>query len=317
MLKNSLTNKLIIVSGPTATGKTKIAIDIAKMFKLEVINFDSLLFYKQLNIGTAKPTEQEKSGVIHHMINIRDITMPLNAADYMRLCLPLIEKIQNSQRPPILVGGSGFYLQAVLRGMYESITPSNEILEKSDQLFKTDGITPFREILKENDPINYKKLHENDHYRIRRAVEHFWMTGKAFSKVKEDHEKLIDGDNIRGWNCHHIHLDMEKPKHWEIIEKRTDTMLKHGLIEEVKSILDQGYDKDLRPLKSIGYKQSIDYLNGRIKNIEECRDKIIFATRQLSKAQRTWFSHEEHKTTYSPLQDHKIILDDVSQFLSI
>lgn len=305
-------NKVIILSGATATGKTSLSIELAKKFNCEIVNFDSLLFYKELNIGTAKPSVTEQNAVPHHLINIRSISEPLNAADYAKIANTVIDELHQKGKIPILVGGSGFYLQAVLKGMYPSTTTPPEILEKSQKLYQQSGINPFREILKENDKINFERLHENDHYRIRRAVEHYWTTGIAFSKASAEH----DNQSIKpNWDFIHIYLKIEKQTHWQIIEQRTQQMLSEGLIKEVEDLLTQGFDSTDKPLQAIGYKQTLMYLNQEIKTQDELLERIYIATRRLAKSQKTWFNNVVDKDSFDPLMDKQKIIDRISQFL--
>ncbi|MFA5584489.1 MAG: tRNA (adenosine(37)-N6)-dimethylallyltransferase MiaA, partial [Bacteriovoracaceae bacterium] len=201
--------KVIVVSGPTACGKTKISIDLAIKFNAEVVNFDSLLLYKEISIGTAKPTSYEMNGVPHHMIDVATISDPLNASSYALNALPVINDIHRRGKNVILTGGSGFYLQALLKGMYDSPTTPPHISQRSDELYQAEGIGPFLEILKIEDINSFKRYHENDHYRIRRAVEHFWTHGTPLSEIREskdqENQKLVDG-NIHGWDLLHIYL---------------------------------------------------------------------------------------------------------------
>ena len=141
--------KVIIVSGPTATGKTDVSIQLAKTFGGEIVNFDSLLLYKEINIGTAKPTAKEQRMVPHHMVDVRSISQPMNAADYAREAYPIVERLLKEKKIVYLTGGSGFYLQALLKGMYDSPTTPIAISQKSDKLYEAEGITPFLKILED------------------------------------------------------------------------------------------------------------------------------------------------------------------------
>ena len=250
------------------------------------------------------------------MIDTHSIKTPINAADYAKLALPIIDDIHARDKNVILVGGSGFYLQALLHGMYESETTNNETLQKSDELYQKEGISPFALILKENDLSSFEKYHINDHYRIRRAVEHFWMTGDKFSKARLDMlEKKRESPYQRAdWNIHFIYLDIPKDKHQEVIELRAQTMVKQGLVEEVQSLLTQGFTLEHKPLKSIGYKETIDYINGIYTNKEEYLERLVINTRQLAKAQRTWFKKIE-RNEYDFLQDKNLIKENLSIFL--
>jgi tRNA dimethylallyltransferase len=306
--------KIIIISGPTASGKTSISIELAKKFNAEIVNFDSLIFYKELNIGTAKPSIEERNGVTHHLIDIESAKNPIHAAKFVELAEPIVEEVHKRNKPVILVGGSGFYVQALINGMYESINTSEEVEQRSEDLYEAEGITPFIEILKKNDPINYERLHENDHYRIRRAVEHYWATGDAFSKSQEKMtEKKLNYEQ-KGWEVLHIYLDIPKEEHLPYIYKRTNEMIANHFIEEVKNLLANGFSGHEKPLQSVGYKQVQMFLSGEYKTMDELIERINISTRRLAKAQRTWFKTKE-KINYHPLEQRSEIIKAVENFL--
>ena len=314
------TKKVVVVAGPTATGKTQTSLDFAQYLEnnnIEIVNFDSLLFYKELNIGTAKPTPEEMSHVPHHLVSTHSINAPINAADFVALAHPIIEEIHQRNKIVILVGGSGFYLQALLNGMYESKTTSPELRLRSDKLFSEKGINPFREILKNNDVKSFERYHENDHYRIRRAVEHFWMTGKPFSKAREGMEVIEEFAMAKklGWDLQFFYLDVAKERHQKIIESRSENMIKMGLVDEVEKLLEKGFTGEEKPLKSIGYKETIDYINGVFASEDEYIERLTINTRQLAKAQRTWFK-KLSLDTYNPLTDREKMLKVFSNFVS-
>jgi tRNA dimethylallyltransferase len=311
--------KVIIISGPTATGKTDLSVELALKYGGEIVNFDSLLLYDEINIGTAKPTKEEQKKIPHHMIGVRSISKPMNAADYAREALPIIENILNSKKTVYLVGGSGFYLQALMKGMYDSPTTSKEITDRSNTLYEKEGITPFLNILKEHDGKSFERYHANDHYRIRRAVEHFWTTGGPLSEAREQKDtsnKSLDRQTIHDWDVLHIHLDLPKEEHLKIIEARTDKMLKNGLVEEVQDILDKGFTGLEKPLQSVGYKETLDFHFKVHKTLDECRERIIISTRQLAKSQRTWFKRDIMKLKFHPLKERNEINLQVEKFLS-
>lgn len=310
--------KVVIVSGPTACGKTKISIELAKNFNAEVVNFDSLLLYKEISIGTAKPTPHEMDGVIHHMIDVATISDPLNASSYAELALPIVSDILQRGKNVILTGGSGFYLQALLKGMYDSPTTPLEVMKRSEDLYQREGIEPFLEILKISDLESFKRYHENDHYRIRRAVEHYWTHGTPLSDVRsskdQENQTLKDG-NIHGWKLCHIYLNVPREEHFEIIKARTVNMLQEGLLDEVRGLLHSGFTGLEKPLQSIGYKESLEYIGGQITSVEELIEKISIATRQLAKSQRTWFNRDKEKFEFHPLSQRDLIFEKVSEFL--
>ncbi len=310
--------KVVIISGPTATGKTNMAIELARNFGGEVVNFDSLLLYKEITIGTAKPTPEERQKIPHHMVDVTSIAHPMNAADYEKAAYPVVEKLLKEKKIVYLTGGSGFYLQALLKGMYDSPTTPMEIMKRSETLYESEGINPFRDLLRQHDPLSFERYHENDHYRIRRAVEHWWTNNSRFSEQrnkKEISNTTLPGQSVHGWDIFHVYLDMPKEEHLKIIENRTDRMLESGLIEEVKALLAQGFTGLEKPLQSIGYKETLDFIFGVYKTKAECRDRIVISTRQLAKSQRTWFNRDDSKHCFHPVHDGKKIIAAVAEFL--
>lgn len=310
--------KVVVISGPTASGKTSLSIELAKKFHGEVVNFDSLLLYKEITIGTAKPTSEEMDGVPHHMIAVRSISDAMNAADYFREAKPLVDSLLSQGKTVFLVGGSGFYLQALLKGMYESETTPPEIQERSNNLYQEQGIKPFIEFIKEHDKDSYERYHENDHYRIRRAVEHFWTTGSPLSvaRTQKDLANIeMNSQSIHQWEVLHIYLDIPKDEHFKIIQQRTNKMIQDGLVEEVKSLLLNGFTGKEKPLQSIGYFETLEYLQGGFSTLEDFKERISISTRQLAKSQRTWFNREKQKLSFHPIKDRELIIENVSLFL--
>ncbi|MCK5884501.1 MAG: tRNA (adenosine(37)-N6)-dimethylallyltransferase MiaA [Bacteriovoracaceae bacterium] len=315
------------ISGPTASGKTSFSIALAKRINsldpnsAVIVNFDSLLFYKEISIGTAKPSLDERDGVEHRMIDICSAKFPTNASEYVERAREEVNKIHEEGRIPILVGGSGFYLRSLIKGMYEAATPSIEVKERVDQMYADKGIDPFRKVLKENDPETYQLLHENDHYRIQRAVEFYWTTG---NKISDERKKMDERDPYdfskdlaNEWHCHHVYLDLDKETHWKIIHQRAEEMVKLGLEDEVRNLLDNGFTGEESPLQSIGYKEMVGYIKGEFSTMEDCLERISISTRQLAKSQRTWYKKIGPKNQYNPLTDIDLFLNDCLSFLKI
>lgn len=311
--------KVVIISGPTATGKTNTAIDLAERFGGEVVNFDSLLLYQEITIGTAKPTQEERKQVPHHMIDVTSIATPMNASDYMKAAYPVVEKLLKEKKTVYLTGGSGFYLQALLKGMYDSPTTPIDVSKRSERTYKDEGIAPFLEILRKHDPGSLERYHENDHYRIRRAVEHWWTSGTPFFEQRNKKNEVnttLPGASIYGWDVFHAYLDVPKEEHLKIIEGRTDRMLEMGLIQEVQVLLDQGFTGLEKPLQSIGYKEALNFIFGVYKTKAECRERIVISTRQLAKSQRTWFNRDPSKKLFHPIRDARTLFEEVRNFLN-
>ena len=305
-------NRITVISGATATGKTSVSIELAKRLSQEkssnpiIINFDSLLFYKELNIGTAKPSVEEQSGINHEMISIVSAKEELNASSYIKKVLPIIENAQKQNREIIMVGGSAFYIRALLKGMYDSPTTPESVKKEVLDLYTDKDILPIREILKEKDPISFNQLHQNDHYRNIRALEHFLTTGSPLSEQKELFDKNDPYDfnkNIHNWDISHIYLEIEKERHWKIMEKRALKMIDEGLIPEIETLLSAGFTGKEKPLNSIGYKETISYLSGEISSKDELLEKIYFSTRRLAKAQKTFFKKVKHKNSFNSMDN--------------
>ncbi len=294
------------------------AIDLARQFGGEIVNFDSLLLYCELHIGAAKPTYEEMAGVSHHLIDVASISSPMNASEYANMALPIVQKLLQQKKLVYLVGGSGFYLQALLNGMYDSPTTPPAVLERSDKLYEAKGIAPFLEILRLNDLKSSERYHENDHYRVRRAVEHFWSHGTPLSQVRQEKDEAntkLGTSNVHGWELLHLHLDLPKSEHSQIIHMRTKKMVDDGLLEEVKGLLAQGFSGMERPLKSIGYKETVDYLQGQYLDVSAMMERIVISTRQLAKSQRTWFNRIPSRTTFHPLKERAKIFTTVKSFI--
>lgn len=318
-------NKLIIVSGPTATGKTKTSIELALKItsKLNIptviVNFDSLLFYKEFSIGSAKPTLEERAGVEHFMIDIQSIKSPMNAADFIKIGEGIIKDLLSQGKCVILVGGSAFYLRALLKGMYETTTPSVEVKARIELLLKEKGIDPIVEYLSLHDPESLTNLHINDHYRLMRAAIHFETTGTKFSSQKKIHDQLSPYDFteiIHPWEILHLYLDVPKDQHFEIIKNRTIKMFEDGLMEEIETLIKNGFSLLEKPLGSIGYKEAIEFKNGEFATLADCIERIAISTRQLAKSQRTFFNKITPKLCFNPLLDQDKIHSVVEQFLS-
>lgn len=301
MNSSKLTKKFAIISGPTATGKSSIAYEYALANNLHIINFDSLLFYHGLNIGTAKPSSEELNNVPHHLVDCSPLTEEYNAATFVKECLKLFETIDQRF---LLVGGSGFYLKALLYGMYEDQSTDQVIKHKSDKIYSSHGILPFLEELKTIDPEAFNSLHENDHYRIRRAVEYFWQNKKPFSSNKKNFENQVPFFKNQNWDFIHLHFDIEKSQHFKQVKKRTRHMLQSGLVTEVETLLKATKDESLpKCLRSIGYKEVYEFLQSSTMSLAELEELINIHTRQLAKAQRTFFKFFKNKQTFNPLTD--------------
>lgn len=327
MSSNINSNKIIILSGATATGKTKtsiqIALDLEKKInkKVAIVNFDSTLFYNELNIGTAKPTEKEIQGVPHYLINIRPALTPINAFEFSEIAVLQIEKLLKLNHVILLVGGSAFYIRALIKGMYsENTNPDkHKVKDEINKSYKEDGITPLRDFLKQFDYESFNSLHENDHYRIIRAVEFFKLHNKKISEEKYQLNELEPYNLLKSpynhWEILHCHLEIPKDIHWEIMEKRAKQMVNDGLIKEVKNLLKSGFTGQEKTLQLIGYKETLEYIQSE-QTLDEYIEKIFISTRQLAKAQRTFFNKMKNKTNYNPINNSDKLINDIINFVN-
>ena len=272
---------LIIIAGPTAVGKTKLAIELAKNFNSLIFSCDSRQFYRELNIGTAKPTENELQEVNHFFINNKSIHDHYSAGDYEKEIISKLNQYFKTNRIGFLVGGSGMYIDAVCKGLDQ--LPGNIRIRKDlNQQFLDYGIEKIQQQLKDLDPNHYLKVDINNPQRIIRALEVCLITGKPYSSL------LLNINKKRNFDCLKFLLHLKKDKLQSNINLRVDQMIDKGLIEEVKNLSDF---KNLNALKTVGYKEIYEYLNGQIGK-DVAIEKIKLNTKKYSKRQMTWFKKD-------------------------
>ncbi len=275
--------KLIVICGPTGIGKTAIAIEIAETFNAEIIGADSMQIYRQMDIGTAKPTSDEQARVAHHMIDIIEPDMPFDAVRFAELARSAIDQLYDRGIIPLVVGGTGLYIKALLYGMFQSDAVDKKIRERLKREADEHGTDTLYQRLMQSDPITAHKLHPNDTYRILRALETFETTGKPISEYQNTHafaEPFYEALKIG--------LNMDRALLYERINERADAMMAAGFIAEVKRLLDAGYTNDLKSMQSIGYRHIVDYLESRF-SLEECIRTLKRDHRRYAKRQLTWF----------------------------
>jgi tRNA dimethylallyltransferase len=270
--------------GPTAVGKSAIAMQLAKKINTELISVDSAMVYREMNIGTAKPTAKELKEIPHHLINIRDPKESYSAADFCHDANIVIKKILTKNKVPILVGGTMLYFKTLQFGLDEMPSADKNIREKISQQAKKIGWPALHEKLKKIDPIAAEKIHANDAQRIQRALEVYEITGKPISDLHQPKQKSnseVDFINI-------AIMPTDRNKLHQRIEQRFQKMLDQGLVEEVRKLFNRGdLNPDLPSMRAVGYRQVWQYLTGKL-SYEEMIEKAIAATRQLAKRQLTW-----------------------------
>lgn len=277
--------KAVFVVGPTASGKSGFATLAAASLNTCIINSDSVQFYNQLRIGSAAPSDIDKSKCIHHLYQCVDYPKELSAGDFTREFNLILEKIKN--KIYFVVGGTGFYLQAIEFGMFD-VPASNEFIRyELENLIETpEGHSLAYEILLEDDPDLAKKIHYSDKYRIVRALEILKTTGKKPSEMAQTPKIKVLKDEVIKIAFKWDPLVLKK-----VIEIRTKKMLQSGLIDEVQTLLNSGVHSSWAPLQSVGYKETVQYLNGEL-NLFELENLINLRTSQLAKKQMTWFKRD-------------------------
>ncbi len=297
MVQKNCLDKVIVVCGPTASGKSSLAIEIAKLLNSEVICADALTVYRNLDIGTAKVTEDEKQGIVHHLIDVVEPNKSFSVGDYKDIATPILNDIINRGKTPVICGGTGFYINSLLFDLsYGNSIANLESREKYFNLAKEHGNQYVYDILKDKDPESAKKLHFNDLKRVVRALEIF-DSGFIKSEIK---------DNLTPkYQVYCYSFDFPREKLYDRINERVDQMIENGLVEEVKSLINAGINSENQCLQAIGYKEIYSYLIGQI-NLEEAIDKIKLNTRHYAKRQITFFKKMPNIEYLQP-EDPKIL----------
>ena len=275
--------KLICLLGPTAVGKTEIAIQLAQRLDAEIISVDSRQIYRQMDIGTAKPTLKEQQAARHHLIDCVDISQSFSVADYQRLADAAITDIQNRGKGVLLVGGAGLYFRAVVDGLFEGPGANPALRERLEAEAAQHGVDALHERLRACDPESADRIHPNNLVRVIRALEVYELIGTPMSALQQQWHPEKQRYPFIAF-C----LTMPRPLLYRRIEQRVDIMLANGLIAEVESLLAVGYARDTVALQSFGYKELIAYLDGECTYIEAI-SQLKQNTRRFAKRQLTWF----------------------------
>lgn len=279
---------LIVLTGPTAVGKTSLSIALAKAVDGEIISADSMQVYKYMNIGTAKITEEEKCGIPHFLIDELEPDEEFNVTIFKNKVMGYIEDIKSRGKVPIIVGGTGFYIQSVIYDInFNEYGDDSEVRKKYELMAETIGKSELHKKLALVDREYADSVSENNVKKVVRALTFFEMTGEKLS----EHNKR-ERERSSPFDFAYFVLTMDRKKLYERIDKRVDLMFDMGLVEEVKALMAKGYDKSLVSMQGIGYKEVIDYLNGKT-SLEECIDIIKRDTRHFAKRQLTWFKREK------------------------
>jgi len=295
---------IIVICGPTGIGKTSAGIEAAETFGGEIISSDSMQIYKYMDIGTAKPTPEERARIRHHMINIIEPDEDFSAAKFALTANERIESVRERGILPFLVGGTGLYIKALVHGLF---SPGTSFVETRNRLKKeaeTNGTESLYKRLLESDSEAADKIHPNDTFRIIRALEVYETTGMTIS---EHHKKHAFSGNR--FNVLKIGLTNDREDLYKQIEKRVDLMIEAGFAEEVKRLLEMNYPAGLKSMQSIGYRHMVEYVSGRVP-LDETVRTLKQDTRRFAKRQMTWFNADPEIVWVKPDQ-----LDDIKMLI--
>jgi tRNA dimethylallyltransferase len=279
---------LIILTGPTAAGKTDISIKLAKKIGGEIISADSMQVYRRMDIGTAKITEAEMHGIRHHLIDVLEPTESFNVSVFKDLANKAAEDIYSRGKIPIMVGGTGFYIQALLYDIDFSEELSDGYRESLEAVAQTEGgVDKLFHQLMAVDPASCEIIHKNNVKKVIRALEFYHYNGTPISE-----HNSVQREKQSAYDSMYLVLTMDRAKLYSRIEKRVDIMMDNGLIEEVRRLMDEGLDDSYISMQGIGYKEVYEYLKGNCTE-EEAVYKIKQNTRHFAKRQLTWFKREK------------------------
>ena len=277
-------DKILVLAGPTAVGKTELSIRLAKALNGEIVSTDSMQIYKGMDIGSAKITEEEMQGVKHHMLDVVEPDKAFSVADYKDMAEKAIKDILSRGKLPILTGGTGLYINALTCNMnFTESEKDDEYRDELSKLMDEEGPEYVHNMLKEIDLISYETIHPNNRKRVIRALEVYKLTGKPFSSYNA-------GDDLykSKYDVHYYVLNMDRAKLYERINKRVEIMYEKGLLDECIKLKKLGYTSSMQSMQGIGYKEVLLYLDGLI-TLEESMDMVKQGSRNYAKRQLTWF----------------------------
>ncbi len=283
--------KLIVILGPTASGKTGLSIELAKKLNTEIISGDSQLVYQGFDIGSAKPDMAERAGVVHHMIDILSPEASFNVSDFIEKVKPLISQLNAQGKIPILAGGTGLYIKSLVEGYQFNETAGDEEYRQSlEKLAEEKGKEYVHEMLRQINPVAAEKIHVNNFRRVIRALEVYHLGGEQISAEKEN--ELVYDVYVAG-------LWWQRSQLYDRINRRVDLMLQNGLVAEVTRLLESGVAPDCQAMRGIGYKEMLDFVRGQA-TLEQVGDEIKKATRHFAKRQITWYRKMPYIHWYHP-----------------
>lgn len=299
---------VVVVAGPTASGKTRLAIDIANSFDGEIVSADSMQIYKYMDIGTAKPTDEERRECVHHLIDFVEPDEDFSVAQYTELAHKVIYDICSRGKLPVMCGGTGLYINSVIDDITFGEMESDEKLRAElREIAERDGNEKLIEMLSEFDPVSAARLHPNNVRRVIRAIEFYKLTGIPISK----HQEMTKQTESR-YNPVMFCINYERSVLYERINRRVDIMISEGLVDEVSHLIKMGYTAELNSMKAIGYKEIAEYIDGKC-TLEEAIESVKQGSRRYAKRQLTWFRRDKRIIMLDPdsaVEEAKDIIKD-------
>ncbi|MBL1212853.1 MAG: tRNA (adenosine(37)-N6)-dimethylallyltransferase MiaA [Ignavibacteriae bacterium] len=279
--------RVIVIAGPTCSGKTSLGLQLAQKLKTEIVSADSRQIYKHLTIGTAKPTKEEQQQVKHHFVDLLNPAEEYNASKFEIDGLKVLDNIHTKNKIPIVVGGSGLYLKALIEGIFNAVDTDENYRNELLELRKEKGNEFLYDLLVKSDPQSAEKMLPSNWKRVIRALEVYKLSGKPIRKLQAGYKRKDD------YNFLQFALSWERSQLYKNIENRVDEMIESGLVQEVREILARGYSTQLNSLNTVGYKEIIEHLNGKI-SLERAVELIKRNTRRYAKRQLTWFRKDQN-----------------------
>lgn len=299
------------IVGPTGAGKSALAMAVAERLNCEIINADSRQFYRGMDLGTAKPSAEDRRRVPHHLIDVRDPGQPLDVAEFAQIARAAIEEIAARGRNPLVVGGSGLYLRVIRGGIFRGPAASAEIRDRLAETAEKRGVAHLHRQLREIDPEAANRIGANDLYRVVRALEVFELTGETISAHQRRHRFA---DN--GYDTLTVGVEVERKRLYAAIDARFDAMVAAGLVGEVRALIDAGHSPDKPPLSTIGYKQIAAHLRGEM-TLADAAAMAKRESRRLAKRQMTWFRREPEIVWLDPERGAQDALAFFEKFFSL
>lgn len=301
--------KIITICGPTGIGKTGFAIGLAQTFDAEIIGADSMQIYRHMNIGTAKPDAREMQRVPHHLVDFLDPKTEFDAGQYARQAGRVIEDLVSRGKLPIVAGGTGLYIRALLYGLFRSRPACQKTLSRLTDLAREKGSRFLHERLKACDPAAAQKIHPHDSFRLIRALEVYTVTGRPISDRQQDH-----GFKVPRFQSLTLGLTMDRDELYKRIDTRVDMMMNQGLVQEVAGLVERGYSLDLKSMQSIGYRHMGMFFNHEV-SLDEAVRLLKRDSRRYAKRQFTWFRKEPGLIWLHPKETDRAI-GLVNEFLT-